>query len=68
LVKEEKVTIVAQVNGKVRGQIEIGRQKAEDRKQIEKLAKKEKNVAKYLKGKKIKKVVFVPARLINFVI
>ena len=59
--------VVIQVNGKLRGQIEISNQASVIRSQVEKLAKKEKNVAKYLK-KKIKKAVFVPGKLINFVI
>ncbi len=42
--------------------------KGKKRGEIEELAKKEANVAKYLKGKKIKKVVFIPGRLINFVV
>jgi len=68
LIKEEMVTIVIQVNGKVRGQIEISSQASGVRRQVENLAKKEKNVAKYLAGKKIKKTIFVPGRLINFVV
>jgi len=68
LVKEEMVTIVIQVNGKVRGQIEVKSQKSKVKSEAGKLAKKEKNVAKYLEKKKIKKVVFVPGRLINFVV
>ena len=62
------VTIVIQVNGKVRGQIEISSQASGVRRQVENLAKTEKNVAKYLAGKKIKKTIFVPGRLINFVV
>lgn len=68
LIKEEKITIVIQVNGKLRGQVEVKSQESKVKSQVEKLAEKEKNVAKYLKGKKIKKVVFVPGRLINFVV
>jgi len=68
LIKEKRVTIVIQVNGKLRGQIEVSDQASVISDQVEKLAKKEKNVAKYLKGKKIKKVVFVSGRLINFVV
>jgi len=68
LVEEEIVTIVIQVNGKVRGQIGVSSQASGVRRQIEELAKKEKNVTKYLKGKKIKKTIFVPGRLINFVV
>ncbi len=68
LIKEEKVVIVVQVNGKVRGQVEVPTAQARKQSGIEKLAKKEKNVAKYLEKKKIKKIVFVPEKLINFVI
>ncbi|MFC1727444.1 leucine--tRNA ligase [Patescibacteria group bacterium] len=68
LVKEEKVTIMIQVNGKVRGQVEIKNQISKIKNEVEKLAKAEKNVAKHLKGKKLKKVIFIPGKLINFVV
>lgn len=68
LIKEKKVTVVIQVNGKLRGQVEVLSNQVKKKSVVEKLAKKERNVAKYLKGKKIKKVVFVPGRLINFVV
>jgi leucyl-tRNA synthetase len=68
LIKEEKVTSIIQVNGKMRGQIETAHEQAQKQIEIEKLAKKEENVAKYLGKKKIKKVVFVPGKLINFVV
>jgi len=65
LLKEEMATIIIQVNGKLRGEIEV--KSAAAKKQVEELAQKEANVTKYLKGKKIKKVIFVPGRIINFV-
>ena len=68
LIKEEKMTIVIQVNGKLRGQVEVKSQKSKVKSQVVELAKKEKNVAEHLKKKKIKKVVFVSGRLINFVV
>jgi len=68
LIKEEKATIVIQINGKLRGQIEIESQKSKVKSQIEELAKKETNVVKYLEGKKIKKIIFVPGKIINFVV
>lgn len=68
LAKEEKVTIIVQVDGKVRGQIEIASGQATKQIEVEKLVKGEKNVARHLEGKKIKKVIFVPGRLINFVV
>jgi len=68
LIQEETVTIIIQVNGKVRGQIRVKNQAAEAKDQVEKLAQKEENVARYLQGKKVRKVVFVPGKLINFVV
>jgi leucyl-tRNA synthetase len=64
-VKEETVTIAVQVMGKLRGTITVN--SGADQKEVEKLAKIEPNVAKYLTGKP-KKVIFVKDRLINFVI
>ncbi len=68
LIKEEKVTIVIQVNGKVRGQIEMPYTIRHTQSAIEKLAKEEPRVKKYLAGRKIKKVIFIPGKLVNFVI
>lgn len=66
--REERVTVVIQVNGKVRGQIDSKRAESRDRVGMEKAAAEDANAAKYLKGKRVKKVIFVPARLINFVV
>jgi len=68
LVKEEMITIIIQVNGKMRGEIKVKPQVSNLKSEIEKAAKKEANVAKYLEGKQIKKVIFVPSRIINFVL
>lgn len=68
LVREKETTIIIQVNGKLRGQVKAISDQADKQAKIEELAKKEKNVAKYLEKKKIKKVIFVPGKLVNFVI
>ncbi|MCJ7792475.1 MAG: leucine--tRNA ligase [Candidatus Marinimicrobia bacterium] len=68
LIKEEKVMMIIQVNGKLRGQREMARDQAFQQSAVENMAKKEANVAKYLEKKKIKKVVFVSGKLINFVV
>jgi leucyl-tRNA synthetase len=68
LIKDEQVTIIVQVNGKLRGQIEVQSEICNSQSEIEKLAEKEPKIAKYLISQKIKKVIFVPGRLINFVI
>jgi leucyl-tRNA synthetase len=80
LIVEETATVIIQINGRVRGEIKVATPKqsrfqrdatGQERKmqdEVESLAKKESRVAKYLEGKEIKKVVFVPGKLINFVI
>jgi leucyl-tRNA synthetase len=68
LVKEEKVTVIVQVNGKVRGQVEVQSAKSKVQNEVREKAKQEPNVAKHLQGKKIRKAIFVPGRLINFVV
>jgi len=66
LIREEIVTLVIQVNGKVRDKIEveadISREKAKE------LAFSQKKVKNWIEGKEIKKVIFVPGKLINVVI
>ena len=65
LLKEDLVTLVVQVNGKVRAKLDVPIQISEKdvRSRVEELE----NVKKYLEGKKIKKVVFVKGKLINLV-
>jgi leucyl-tRNA synthetase len=68
LIKEEKATVIIQINGKLRGELEFSANEAKDKDKIEKTAQKEANVAKYLEGQKIKKVIFIPGKIINFVV
>jgi leucyl-tRNA synthetase len=63
LAHEDEVTIVVQVNGKVRANIVVNRDA--DQETVEPLAEQE--VLKWLNGNKPIKVVFVKNRLINFV-
>lgn len=66
LVKEEKVKIVIQVNGKVRGEVFADIDEKEEK--VKKNALANESVAKYLKEQKIKKVIYVKNRLINIVL
>ena len=68
MVKEEKVTVVVCVNGKMRDRLEVLHAQAGKEKELVQLASKSPKVQKYLAGKKIKKTVFVPGKLINFVV
>ena len=64
LIVSDRLTIPIQINGKLRGKIEVGAQATRD--QVEALAKAE--AAEWLQGKEPKKVVYVEKKLINFVI
>ena len=58
-------TLVVQVNGKLRGQIEVPVDA--DRATIEQAAQAEPNVQRFVEGKPIRKIVVVPGKLVNVV-
>jgi len=62
----DRVTLVVQVNGTLRTRIEIPVGLLES--EVQGLALKEEKIQKYLEGKSLKKTIYVPNRLINFVI
>jgi leucyl-tRNA synthetase len=66
LIEEETMTIVVQVNGKVRAELVVDKEISEA--EIIALAKADNNTQKYLGDKSIKKEIYIPGRLINFVI
>lgn len=66
LTVENKVTIALQVNGKLRGTLDIS--KDLDKESIEKLAFNDSRILKYINGLNIKKTIIVPNKLINIVV
>jgi leucyl-tRNA synthetase len=65
LLQEDTVTIAVQVNGKRRDELTIARDAASE--DIEAAALKLDNVVRAIGGRKIKKVVIVPQRIVNVV-
>ncbi len=63
---EEEITIVIQVNGKLRGRLVVPAGESDDK--IKELALKDEKTGKFLEGKKPVKVVYVPKKLVNIVI
>lgn len=61
----DNVTIVVQVNGKVRAKIEMPKDSSEQK--VSELALKDENVSKYTDGS-LKKTIYLPNKLINFVV
>src|SRR3989338_3983902 len=66
LINQEKVVFIIQVNGKVRDKIEVNA--GLDQSQIEGIAQKGLRITPWINGKQIKKIIFVPNKLINIVI
>ena len=64
LVKDE-VTLVVQVNGKVRGKFQAANNAPKD--EVEKTALEQENVAKFIEGKTVRKVIVIPNKLVNIV-
>jgi leucyl-tRNA synthetase len=66
LAEDEIFNIVIQVNGKVRGTVEVT--KGASQKEVARLAEIVPNVKKYLASSKREKEIFVKDRLINFIV
>ena len=66
LIKEEKIKIVIQINGKVRAEILVDTQEAEE--EIKAQAFSNEIISKYTNGADIKKIIYVKNRLINIVL
>ena len=66
LLKTDKIQIIVQVNGKLRGKIKVSANSEKD--EILAIARAEDNVSKFLQDKEILKEIFVPNKLINFVV
>jgi leucyl-tRNA synthetase len=64
--EEEKLLIVVQVNGKVRGKITVPADVSQERIEADALA--DPKVVGFLDGKKVQRVVYVPRRLVNIVV
>ena len=63
---DETFTMIVQVNGKVRGKIEVASSTTED--EMKELALDIENVKNFTSGKEIVKVVVVPKKLVNIVV
>ena len=66
LTVDESITFVVQVNGKVRAKIECPKGLSQE--EAVKTAKENENVARYLEGQQILKEIYVPNKLISFVV
>ena len=66
LIKEKEITMVIQVNGKLRDQIKVPTDISEE--QAKKIALESEKIKKWIEGKEIRKVIFVKGKLVNVVV
>ena len=66
LAADEVVTVVVQVNGKLRDRLEVPVDAEKD--DVLALARAAENTARFLEGKQVVKEIFVPGKLVNFVV
>ncbi len=67
LLRNKKISFVIQVNGKTRAVVEVDQDAVGDQAAMEALAKGNPQVQKFLTSP-VKKIIFVPGRLVNFVV
>ena len=64
--KNDTIEVAVQVNGKMRGRISIPADATEEQALI--IARDDENVARHLSGKELKRSIYVPGRIVNFVV
>ncbi len=67
IAKDEITSIAVQVNGKLKGILKLGKTEAQSREVVENKSKELEKVKSTLNNNEVKKVVFVPRKIINFV-
>ena len=65
---EKKSKIVVQINGKVRDVLEADFEEVNDKQKIENIARQSKKIEKYIINRPIRDVVYVPGKVLNFVV
>ena len=63
---KSKVKLAIQINGKTREIIEVG--EAATKKEVEELVMINKKIFKYIDGKEVKKIIYVPKKILNIVV
>ncbi|MHC1698507.1 MAG: leucine--tRNA ligase [Geobacteraceae bacterium] len=65
-VVEDELTIVVQVNGKLRGKVTVAAVAAEE--QVRSAALADEKVLAHIEGKTVRKIIYVPGKLLNIVV
>lgn len=65
--KQESVTIAVQVNGKLRGTLDVTVTDGSNKELLEKMAREDEHVSKFVDAG-VKKVILIPGKILNFVV
>ena len=66
LLEEDSIRIAIQINGKLRSEIEIEKNMVSE--EIEEIALNDLKILKHLENAEVKKVIYVPGKIVNIVI
>lgn len=66
--EEEEISVAVQVNRKVRDILVIGKDIVNNKEVVEKMARESEKVQKFLEGKSVKKIVYIPGKIISLVV
>lgn len=68
MLEKDEVTVAVQINGKLRSVIKVASADIENHSKVEEMARADGKVIPNLQGKSVKKVVYIKAKVINFVV
>ncbi len=66
--EEDEVSVIVQINGKVRDILLIQKDIISNKEVIEKMAKESKKAQKFLAGKSVKRIVYIPGKVISLLV
>jgi leucyl-tRNA synthetase len=64
----DTVKIPVQVNGKLRSMLEVSSSDISDKARVEEMARKDAKTAKFLDGQTVKQAIYIPGKVLNFVV
>jgi leucyl-tRNA synthetase len=68
LARPDSITVAIQINGKVRGQVELDHDHVGDQDFVQEQALSQPGIQKWLKDASIKKAIYIPGRILNLVV
>ena len=68
ILEEEEISFIIQVNGKLRDMLSVHPSDAKNQTLVEERARKSEKIQKHLSGKTVINTIFIPGKLINFVL